>query len=149
MLYMWTIQPVICSRQSNNPAERVILQTTINSANICSHLSNNPPKESFYTYTRNTCTQHPLARFPNLFSVMVRLHAAINRADFVSRWMWFNGSHTEIRTASFSEECISLHLYVYKIHQDTKSTRLIALCKRTLITVILTISRDACRGGYS
>ena len=35
------------------------------------------------------------------------------------------------------------------IHQDTKSTPLIALCKRTLITVILTISRDACGGGYS
>ena len=37
--------------------------------------------------TRNTCTQQPLARFPNLFSVMLRLHTAINRADFVSWWM--------------------------------------------------------------
>ena len=34
--------------------------------------------------TRNTCTQQPLARLPNLFSVMLRLHTAINRADFVS-----------------------------------------------------------------
>ena len=36
------------------------------------------------TCTRNTCTQQPLARLPNLFSVMLRLHTAINRADFVS-----------------------------------------------------------------
>ena len=34
--------------------------------------------------TRNTCTQQPLARLPNLFSVVLRLHTAINRADFVS-----------------------------------------------------------------
>ena len=27
--------------------------------------------------TRNTCTQQPLARLPNLFSVMLRLHTAI------------------------------------------------------------------------
>ena len=32
--------------------------------------------------TRNTCTQQPLARLPNLFSVMLSLHTAINRADF-------------------------------------------------------------------
>ena len=71
---------------------------------------------SLYHGTRNTWTQQPLARLPNLFSVMLRLHTAINRADFVSWWMWFNGSLTEIRTASFSEVSISLHLYVYKIH---------------------------------
>ena len=35
-------------------------------------------------FTRNTCTQQPLARLPNLFSVMLRLHTAINRADFLS-----------------------------------------------------------------
>ena len=39
------------------------------------------------SHTRNTCTQQPLARLPNLFSVMLRLHNAINRADFVSWWM--------------------------------------------------------------
>ena len=43
----------------------------------------------YYTFhkhhqTRNTCTQQPLARLPDLFSVMLRLHTAINRADFVS-----------------------------------------------------------------
>ena len=42
--------------------------------------------------TRNTCTQQPLARLPNLFSVMLRLHTAINRATAI------NGSHMEIRT---------------------------------------------------
>ena len=40
-----------------------------------------------YYITRNTCTQQPLARFSNLFSVMLRLHTANNRADFVSWWM--------------------------------------------------------------
>ena len=37
-----------------------------------------------YRCTRNTCTQQPLARLPNLFSLMLRLHTALNRADFVS-----------------------------------------------------------------
>ena len=49
-----------------------------------------PPKINFFIQhctfririTRNTCTQQPLARLPNLFSVMLRLHTAINRADF-------------------------------------------------------------------
>ena len=63
--------------------------------------------------------QQPLARLPNLFSVMLCLHTAINRADFVSWWMWFNGSPNE-STASFSHECILLPSYVYNIHQDTK-----------------------------
>ena len=70
---------------------------------------------------------------------MLRLHTAINPADFVFWWMWFNGSHTQISTASFSDECIFLPLYVYNILQDGKSARLIAMCKRTLITVILLI----------
>ena len=34
--------------------------------------------------------------------------------------------------ASFSHECILLPLYVYNMHQDRKSARLIAVCKRTL-----------------
>ena len=38
----------------------------------------------YISITRNTCTQQPLARLPNLFSVMLRFHTAINRADFVS-----------------------------------------------------------------
>ena len=32
---------------------------------------------------------------------------------------------------SFSHECILLPSYVYNMHQDTKSTQLIAVCKRT------------------
>ena len=55
---------------------------------------------------------------------------AINWADFVSWWMWFNG-YTHNSTAEFSHECILLPLYVYNIHRDTKSARLIAVCKRS------------------
>ena len=49
------------------------------------------PTDSFHTcnrmiqaVTRNTCTQQPLARLPNLFNVILRLHTAINRDDFES-----------------------------------------------------------------
>ena len=38
---------------------------------------------------------------------------------------------------SFSDECILLPLYVYNNHQDTKSARLIAECKRTLTVILL------------
>ena len=70
--------------------------------------------------------RHPCSR------VKVRLDTAINRADFVSWWMWFNGSTTKA-TAEFSHECILLPSYIYNMHQDTKSARLIALCKRSFI----------------
>ena len=60
----------------------------------------------------------------------LRLHTAINRADFVSWWMWFNASPTK-STASFSHDCILLTSYVYNMHQDTKLARLIAVCKRS------------------
>ena len=42
--------------------------------------------------------------------------------------MWFNGSPTKV--VSFSHECTLLPSYVYNMHQDTKSVRLIAVCKR-------------------
>ena len=57
----------------------------------------------------------------------LRSHTAINRADFVSWWMWFNGSPTKVQR----HECILLPSYLYNMHQDTKSARLIAVCKRT------------------
>ena len=57
----------------------------------------------------------------------IRLHTVINRVDFVSWWMWFNGSPTKV-TVSFSQGCILLPSYSYNIHQDTKSTWLIAVC---------------------
>ena len=38
---------------------------------------------------------------------------------------------THKRTSSFSHECILLPSYVYNMHQDTKSARLIVVCKRT------------------
>ena len=61
----------------------------------------------------------------------VRLHTAINRSDFVSWWMWFNGSHTEVQR-HFLTDAFCYLLYVYNIHQDTKSARLIAVCKRSI-----------------
>ena len=42
--------------------------------------------------------------------------------------LWF----THESTSSFSHECILLPSHVYNMHQDTKSTRLIAVCKRAL-----------------
>ena len=67
-----------------------------------------------------------LVYYPNTHkrSLNVRLHTVINRADFV----WF----TYESTASFSHQCILLPLYGYNMHQDTKSSRLIAVCKRSL-----------------
>ena len=40
--------------------------------------------------------------------------------------------HLRKYTASFSHECILLPSCVYNMHQDTKSARLNAVCKRTL-----------------
>ena len=45
--------------------------------------------------------------------------------------MWFNGSPTKA-TVLFSHECILLPSYVHNIHQDTKSARLIVVCKRSV-----------------
>ena len=64
--------------------------------------------------------------------VRPRLHTAINRTDFVSWWMWFNGWPNESTASWFSRECILLPSYVYNMLQDTKSARLIAVCKRSL-----------------
>ena len=50
----------------------------------------------------------------------VRLDTAINRADFVSWWMWFNGSPTKAQ-CHFLTNGILLASYVYNMHQDTKS----------------------------
>ena len=45
-------------------------------------------------------------------------------------------------TSSFSHECILLPSYVYNMHQDTKSARLIAVCKRTLMLVSIRIFKN-------
>ena len=70
-----------------------------------------------------TCKMHP-------WCFKVRLHTAINRVDFVTWWMWFNRLTTKLQR-HFLTECILLPLYVYNMHQDTKSARLIAVCKRS------------------
>ena len=43
--------------------------------------------------------------------------------------------HRRISTSSFSHECILLPSHVYNMHQDTKSARLIAVCKRSLTKI--------------
>ena len=63
-------------------------------------------------------------------NVKVRLDTAINREDFVSWWMWFNGSSTKAQ-CHFLTNAILLPSYVYNMHQDTKSARLIAVCKHS------------------
>ena len=45
--------------------------------------------------------------------------------------MWFNRLTTKVHR-HFLTECILLPLYVYNMHQDTKSARLIAVSKRSL-----------------
>ena len=44
--------------------------------------------------------------------------------------MWFSDSPTKVQR-HFLHESILLLSYVYNMHQDTKSARLIAVCKRT------------------
>ena len=63
-------------------------------------------------------------------SLKLRLHTAINRADFVSWCMLYtyegNKMHSwENSAVAFVVEPLN------HIHQDTKSARLIAVCKRT------------------
>ena len=81
-----------------------------------------------------------LVKFGELSQISLKLSSSTvifpTRLDllwpsFVSWWMWFNGSSTKA-LVSFSHECILLPSYVYNMHQDTKSARLIAVCKRTL-----------------
>ena len=64
----------------------------------------------------------------DLFIVLSCIYTlrASNRADFVSWWMWFNGSQTKAQR-HFCHEVVLLHSYVYNMHQDTKSARLIAV----------------------
>ena len=61
--------------------------------------------------------------YPN-WRIKVRLHAAINRADFVS-WCMF------VR----KWRCAFVGKPLNHIHQDTKSARLIAVCKRSFTLV--------------
>ena len=63
--------------------------------------------------------------------------------DFPSKYSWLDLKlvlqdyycdlmvHLE-NTASFSHERILLPLYVYNMHQDTKSAQLITVCTRTI-----------------
>ena len=60
------------------------------------------------------------------------LQAAINRPGFVYPGECDLMVHPRKYTALFSHECILLPLYVYNMHQDTKSIRLIAVCQRSL-----------------
>ena len=73
------------------------------------------------------------------------LQAAINRPGFVYPGECDLMVHPRKYTALFSHECILLPLYVYNMHQDTKSIRLIAVCQRSL-----TVKADfQCCGFFS
>ena len=77
-------------------------------------------------------TMYAIYIVPVYFIVKLRLHTAINRADFVSWWMWFTIYRLTTKVhRHFLTECILLPLYVYNMHQDTKSTWLIAVCKHS------------------
>ena len=53
-------------------------------------------------------------------------------ANFVSWWMWFNGTPTKAPRNFLTNACILLPSYVYNMQPNTKSARLIAVCKRSL-----------------
>ena len=65
-------------------------------------------------------------------SFEVRLHTAINRADFVSWCMLYTYKGNKMHSSENDPVLISVCEPLNHIHQDTKSARLIAVCKRTL-----------------
>ena len=63
---------------------------------------------------------------------MLRLHTAINRADLVSWCMLYTYKGNKMHSSENDPVLISVCEPLNHIHQDTKSARLIAVCKRTL-----------------
>ena len=82
--------------------------------------------------------------------VNLRLHTTINLADFVSWWMWFNGSHTKAQR-HFVTNAFCYPSYVYNMHQDTKSARLIAVFKQIdyIFPFVCTEDVTACKEQQS
>ena len=75
-----------------------------------------------------------LKRFEHLSAntLKLRLHTAINRADFVSGCMLY----TRTKVTKCTHEKMTLYFRIGEplnhIHQGTKSARLIAVCKRSI-----------------
>ena len=68
-------------------------------------------------------------------SLKVRLHTAINRADFVSRCMLYTRTKVTKRIREKMTMCF-VSEPLNRIHQNTKSARLIAVCKHSFINVM-------------
>ena len=64
-------------------------------------------------------------------SLKLRLHTAINRDDFVSCCMLYTYKSNKMHSVR-KWRCAFVVNLLNHIHQDTKSDRLIAVCKRTL-----------------
>ena len=70
---------------------------------------------------------------PKGVRLKLHLHTAINKADFVSRCMLYTYKVTKyIREKMTLYTCTFVGEPLNRIHQDTKSARLIAVCKHSL-----------------
>ena len=71
----------------------------------------------------------------NVCIIKVRLHTAINRADFVSWCMLYTYDGNKMHSWE-NDAVLLLAEPLNHIHQDTKPVRLIAVCKRSLWCII-------------
>ena len=69
-------------------------------------------------------------------NLKLRLHTAINRADFVSWSMLYTYEGNKMHSRENHDAVLSLGQPLNHIHQETKSVRLIAVCKRGLTFLI-------------
>ena len=80
-------------------ADQLISSSEVDGSGITNIKKQKKKMEVVYSYEMKlcSCTQRqlhsnsPNRPFPRYSWLKLRLHTAINRADFVSWWMWFNG----------------------------------------------------------
>ena len=70
-----------------------------------------------------------------LILLKIRLHTGINRADFVSWWMWFNSSPTTAQCHFLTNAFC--YLLTYTICTRIRNRRLVAVCERSLTKQIV------------
>ena len=79
------------------------------------------------------CFEHIFEPRPNeLESCIMRLHTAISWVDFVSWWMLQTYKGNKMHLSENDAVLISVCEPLNYIHQDTKSARLIAVCRRSI-----------------
>ena len=66
--------------------------------------------------------------------IKVRLHTAISRVNLVSWWMLQTYKGNKMYLSENDAVLISVCEPLNYIHQDTKSARLIAVCRRSITT---------------